>query len=319
MKGPPMHLVAKKCAVMSVALASLLLAAGCTSASTTAGVPTGSQSANAASDGSNVAAATLDAEAAALLPADVKAKGTLVVGTDPTFPPFELYAPDNKTVVGFDADIATALSQTLGLKVELVPATFDTILPGIASKKYDLGISAFSETPERRKNADFVTYSQGGSAIAVPAGNPKSLSTDFTSLCGMKIAGQKGTTQGIEILPEFSAQCAAAGKPAIDIQLFPSQNDANLALRSGRVDGVMSESSSMAYQGKLANGAFELAPGKDFDPGTSGIALPKDSALTPAVRAAMTALVQSPVYQQINSKWGLPDGNMVTVDQVAGK
>ncbi|WP_284991293.1 transporter substrate-binding domain-containing protein [Arthrobacter sp. efr-133-TYG-120] len=206
----------------------------------------------------------------------------------------------------------------LGLKTQMVPATFDTILPGLSSGKYDLGISGFIETTERKKNADFVSYEQGGTSIAVPLGNPKKLSTEWTTLCGKKIAAGKGTIQGLTILPDFAAKCVAAGQPAIDAQLFPSMNDANLALRSGRVDGVMSESASMSCQAKLAGDPFELVPGANLSPGIAGAALPKNSPLTAAVRAAMTKLVDSPAYSAITSKWSLPENHKVTAGQVAG-
>ena len=55
----------------------------------------------------------------------------------------------------------------------MVPATFDTILPGVGSHKYDVGISGFNVTAERKKNADFATYMNSGSGLAVKQGNPK--------------------------------------------------------------------------------------------------------------------------------------------------
>ena len=79
-------------------------------------------------------------------------------------------------------------------------------------------------------------------------------------LCGTKIGGEKGTSQGIETLPAFSKQCTDAGQPAIDIQLFPSQHEANLALTSGRVDGVLSGDIGMAYASKLSGGPSSSLP-----------------------------------------------------------
>ena len=169
----------------------------------------------------------------------------------------------------------------LGLKTQMVPATFDTILPGLSSGKYDLGISGIIETTERKKNADFVSYEQGGTSIAVPLGNPKKLSTEWTTLCGKKIAAGKGTIQGLTILPDFAAKCVAAGQPAIDAQLFPSMNDANLALRSGRVDGVMSESASMSCQAKLAGDPFEPFPARNSARESPGPLCPRISRSQP--------------------------------------
>lgn len=301
----------RTCAALVAAAVGM---SGCTTASLDAGkesaVSSGSRSTSA------VAAAAFNQAAADLLPADLKTKGTLVVGTDPTFPPYEFYADDNKTVIGWDADFAKALGETLGLEVKTMPATFDTILPGVSSHKYDVGISGFNVTAERQKNADFAAYQSSGSGLAVKAGNPKKLALDPLKLCGTKVGGEKGTTQGIETLPAFSQQCVAAGKPPIDIQLFPSQNEANLALISGRVDSVLSGLIGMGYASKLSGGAFELAGDEDYDPTPVGIAMPKDSPLTASMVAAVKALVASDTYKQINTKYGIPQTVTISADAV---
>ncbi|GAB3569756.1 ABC transporter substrate-binding protein [Arthrobacter alkaliphilus] len=293
----------------------LLVAALGLSACSTASVDEAKQAAN-ATPSADVAVAQLNKAAADLLPADVKAKGVLTVGTDPTYPPFESYAPDNKTVIGLDADLAKALGETLGVKVEMVPATFDTILPGLASHKYDIGISAFNVTSERKKNADFAIYQLSGSGLAVKAGNPKKLNVDPMTLCGTKVGGEKGTTQGIETLPAFSKKCTDAGKPAIDIQLFPTQDEANTALASGRVDSILSGLIGMGYASKLSGGAFQLASDESFNPTPVGMAMAKGSPLTPAVVAAVKSLMTSETYKSINAKYGLPQSVAVAPDAV---
>lgn len=297
--------------VSALALTLALSLSACTHASENMGGASGLTAANTEAI-DKIPVAPLDPAAAALLPSSMKAGDVINVGTDPTFPPYEYYGSDNKTVEGWDADFAVAIGQTLGLKVKMVPSTFDAILPGLVSKRYDVGMSAFSSTPERQKNADFVNYLDSGSGLAVQPNNPKKLSMDPMSLCGTKSSGQKGTTQGIEILPEFSAACVKAGKAPINIQLFPSQNEANLALISGRVDSIMSDSISLAYQGKLSNGKFELAKGSEYEPTPTGVALAKGSDLTPAFMAAVKKLVQSDTYKAINAKYGIPDSVTVT-------
>lgn len=296
------------------ATALLAAAAVAMSGCTTASLDDGKQAGATSNPGSavGVPAASFDKAAADLLPADLRAKGTLTVGTDPTFSPYEFYADDSKTVVGWDADFAKALGEALGVKVQLVPATFDTILPGVSSHKFDVGISAFNVTAERQKNADFAVYQQSGSGLAVKTGNPKKLSLDPMKLCGTKVGGEKGTTQGIETLPAFSQKCVDAGKAPIDVQLFPSQDEANMALVSGRVDSVMSGLIALGYASKLSGGTFELAGDQDFEPTPVGIAMPKGSPLTPAIVAAVKGLVGSETYRQINAKYGVPQSAAVT-------
>ena len=73
-------------------------------------------------------------------------------------------------MVGLDADLAAALGQVLGLKINMINATFDTIIPGLVSGKYNLGMSSFTDTKERQKTVDFVsTYYVAGTSFYVKA------------------------------------------------------------------------------------------------------------------------------------------------------
>lgn len=303
-----------RAAVLLTASLAVAATSGCTTASVgdTAGTSPAGPSV------STSTSVNVNEDARALLPQSVRDKGTLVIATDPTYPPFEYFDTDNKTVIGWDVDTGNALAAALGLKAQYVPATFETILPGLTSKKYDLGMSAFNVTEERQKVVDFVPYISGGSGMAVLPGNPANLSMTAASLCGKKVAAQKGTHESLDILPAMSQECTSSGASAIDQAVFPTQTDANLALLSGRVDGVMADSIPLAYQGKLAGNKFELAAGSDYQPRLSGIALNKDSGLRSAITTAMKAIVQSTTYAEINERWGIPSTSSISADQVSG-
>ncbi|WP_423183370.1 ABC transporter substrate-binding protein [Arthrobacter sp. NyZ413] len=306
-----MHVFQKACLIAMAGL-TVLAASGCTNASADSAP---------AKNGGNDAASTpgVNEEARSLLPQSVRERGTLIIASDPTYAPFEYYDTDNKTMIGWDVDTGDALAAILGVKAQHVAATFETILPGLASKKYDVGMSDFGITDERKKIVDFVAYLSDGSGIAVAPGNPEGLLMTSRTLCGKKVAAQKGSTQSLEVMPAMSKECTDAGKAPIDQQLFPTQNDANLALISGRVDGVMADSISLAYEAKQASGKFELAQGPDYQPEPTGLALNKESGLKDALTAAMKVLVGSKHYTQINEKWAIPASAAITADQVTGK
>src|SRR6185437_15947044 len=97
------------------------------------------------------------------------------------------------TVIGMDADLAKALGDVMGLKISVVNATFDSIIPGLASGKYDLGMSSFTDTKEREKTVDFVTYFIAGTSFFTKTGGP-TINT-LADLCGKTVAVEKGTTQ----------------------------------------------------------------------------------------------------------------------------
>lgn len=313
-------LTKKKADLIVGTLLLSLAATGCTTVSEAESPQGGDASASgSAASGAQATELGMDEAARALLPEEIREAGVLTVASDPTYPPFEYYDTDNTTIIGWDADMGDALGAVLGVKVKHVPATFDTILPGLQSGKYDLGMSTFSVTPERLKAVDFVPYLQGGTAVAVAPGNPEKLSVDAEALCGKAIAAQKGSIQSLAVLPEFSKECTEAGSAAIDMQFFPTQNDANLALTSGRVQGVMADSVSLAYQGKLADGKFEVADGPDYEPLLTGTALGKGSELLPAIQAATVAVIESPAYQEINTKWALPASTEITPADVVLK
>lgn len=293
---------------------TLLAATGCTTVAAEGTALSGS------GNGATAASAvTVNEAARALLPQSVRDKGTLVIASDPTYAPFEYFDTDNKTMIGWDVETGDAIAATLGLKATHVAATFETIIPGLASKKYDLGMSSFSITDERKQVVDFVAYLSGGSGIAVPPGNPEGLSMKSDTLCGKKVAAQKGSIQALTVIPNLSKECTDAGNAAIHEQQFPAQTDANLALMSGRVDGVMADSISLAYQAKLGGKKFELAAGDDYQPEPTGAALNKDAGLEPAVAAAMKAVITGPRYAEINAKWGIPASATITADKVSGK
>lgn len=261
----------------------------------------------AASGGSGGAKTTnsssaVDQTIADQVPAEIKSKGTLKVGSDPTYAPNEFLGDDGKTIVGMDPDLGKAIAGVLGLKVEFEKSSFDAILPGLSSNKFDLGMSSFTDTKEREQEFDFVTYFTAGTSFFVKAeGGPNV--TKLTDLCGHKVAVQKGTTQQ----DDATAQAKKCGGSKLDVQVYPDQNGANQALISGRADVGMADSPIAAYQVKQTEGQFKLS-GEPYGTAPYGIALPKGSKLAPAIQAALKKLIADGSYTKVLTKWGVESG-----------
>jgi polar amino acid transport system substrate-binding protein len=255
--------------------------------------------------GSSADTTAKPSKAVADVPAAVKAKGTLTVAADATYAPNEFIAPDGKTVIGMNADLAKALAESLGLKARVVNATFDGIIPGLAAGKYDLGMSSFTDTKEREQTVDFVTYFSAGTSFFVKADGGPTITT-LADLCGEKVAVEKGTTQADDVTAQ-KKKCAAAGKPAVTLLVFPDQNGANLALSSGRADVGMADSPVAAYQVQQSDGAFKLGP-KAYGTAPYGIAIPKDNGMAEPVLAGIKALMADGTYASILKKWGVSSG-----------
>ncbi|MGC1815061.1 MAG: ABC transporter substrate-binding protein [Solirubrobacterales bacterium] len=292
-----------------IAFAAVTVAAGCGSSNNDNGTTSGGGTLTAASF-----SVQTDPAIAGQVPADIKSSGQLTVAADATYPPDEFIASDGKTVIGMDADLAKAIAELMGLKAAVQNATFDSIIPGLAAGKYDLGMSSFTDTKEREKTVDFVTYLTAGTSIYVKASG----GTNFTSLdqlCGHKAAAEKGTTQQDDITTQ-DQKCKAEGKPGVTGVILPDQNGVNLALSSGRADAALADSPVAAYIVKQSNGQFKVSGGP-FPPEPYGIAIPKNSGLTQPVLAAVKALIADGTYKKILDYWGLQAG-AITNPQVNG-
>ena len=190
------------------------------------------------------------------MPAAIKSKGTLTVAADATYAPNEFIASDGHTIIGMDADLMKALGAEMGLKVNLVNATFNGIIPGLAAGKYDIGASSFTDTKEREKTVDFVDYFSAGISFYAKASSNPAVKT-VEDLCGKNVSVEKGTTEEEEAT-EQSKKCTKASKKAVTVLVYPNQNEANLAISSGRAEIGMADSPVAAYQVKQSSGAFKL-------------------------------------------------------------
>jgi polar amino acid transport system substrate-binding protein len=246
-----------------------------------------------------------DAKVAALVPAAVKSKGKLAVAADASYAPNEFIGSDGKTVEGMDADLAKALASVMGLKADVKNQTFDSIIPGLAAGKYDLGMSSFTDTKEREKTVDFVTYFSAGTSFYAKAQGAPAVN-GLADLCGLKVAVEKGTTQADDSNAQ-SKKCTAAGKKAVSVSVFPDQNGANLALSSGRAQIGMADSPVADYQVKKSNGQFKLL-GTPYGTAPYGIAMSKTSDLAKPVLAGIKALIANGQYKSILDKWGIASG-----------
>jgi len=246
----------------------------------------------------------VDKAAAALVPANIKSKGTVTVAADATYAPNEFIGPDGHTVVGMDADLAKALFADLGLKVNVVNATFDTIIPGLSSGKFDIGMSSFTDTKAREKVVNFVDYFEAGTSFFEKAsGGPKV--TNLASLCGLSVSVETGTTEQSDALGQ-AKKCPSAKK--LSVLPYPTQSAANLALSSGRAQVSMADSPVAAYQVKQSAGKFKLT-GDTYGTAPYGIAVPKaDGTLDKAILAAVKDLINNGQYHSILAKWGVVPG-----------
>lgn len=245
------------------------------------------------------------------LPQEIKKSGTVRVATDVPYAPFEMFVAEGKPeLTGLDYDLGQALGAKLGVKFDFTPQKFDGIVPAIQAGKFDAAMSAMTDNAERQKVVDFVDYSVSGSGIMVVKGNPEKITT-LDDLCGKKAAVQAATNQ-LDLLKEHQAKCKAAGKAEIDIQTFPKDSDAQLALRSDKVVAQVQTKPAAGWTAKTADGgnAFEVVndPAAEGGYGASpnGIAVSKKlPQLSDAIQKALQALIDDGTVTKIFDKYGV--------------
>jgi polar amino acid transport system substrate-binding protein len=290
--------------VAPLTVLSVVAVVGCGSSSSSSSSSGGSSSSS-TSAAAPVASSAAVPAVVALVPSAIKSKGSLTVAADASYAPNEFIGPDGHTVIGMDADLAKALAATMGLKVNVVNATFDTIIPGLSSGKYDLGASSFTDTKAREKVVDFVDYFQAGTSFFTKSSGGTSV-TGLADLCGKSVSVESGTTEQTDAKGQ-SAKCTKAGKSAVTVLVFPTQSAANLALSSGRAQISMADSPVAAYQVKQSHGAFKVV-GQTYGTAPYGLAIPKTAGLTKPVLAALEALIKNGTYSSILSHWGVKAG-----------
>lgn len=242
---------------------------------------------------------------AKMVPAKIRHKGTLKVASDATYAPMEFIAKDGKTVIGVDADLAKALGTVMGLTFKVENASFDGIIPGLKSHKYDIGMSSFTDTKARQKVVDFVTYFSAGTSFYEKASGGPALS-GLSALCGKSVAVENGTTEQADATAQ-NKKCKNAGKPGVSVKAYPDQNAANLAISSGRQQIGMADSPVAAYIVKQSHGQFKLV-GKSYGTAPYGIALPKHNGMAKPMLAAVKYLIKQGAYETILKKWGVQRG-----------
>ena len=95
--------------------------------------------------------------------------GTLLMGTNADFPPFEFI--EYGQIVGLDPDIARAIGDLLGYQIEIVDMDFAGIILAVQTGTVDFGMAGMTITEERRQHVDFTQgYFLSGQSVIVSLG-----------------------------------------------------------------------------------------------------------------------------------------------------
>ena len=224
-------------------------------------------------------------------PDDTQEPAVLHMATEGTFPPYEYY--DNGQLVGIDIEVAGAIAEKLGMKLETTDIAFDSIIPGVQAGKYDIGMAGVTVNEDRLQQVNFSdSYATGVQVVIVKEGGKVQSLDDMADAI---IGTQSGTTGFIYASSDFGDD---------HVKSFTKTTDAVEALKNGQVDCVL-----------LDNAPAEALVDANPDAGLSiletaytvedyAIAINKENTdLQAKINAALAELVADGTLQSIIDKY----------------
>ncbi len=247
---------------------------------------------------------TVQPDLVKLLPADVAASKTFTLAVALGSPPDD-FRDAKGEITGWEIDIMRGATEALGLKLDMRPTTFDTLIPGLQSKRFDGATGQMGITDAREKVLDMVGTLIANELFASLSDRDIKI-TGLQDLCGMTVGTTRGSRELVFVESE-QPQCATAGKPPINALAFNDGNGAVEALMSRRSDLFWLGSTAVSYFVGQSKGRTKVV-GSYTDRSYLGVGLPKGSEMVKPLQAAIQYLVDNGTYTKIITKWGLEDG-----------
>ena len=161
------------------------------------------------------------------------ASAKLTMATEATFPPYEYY--DGDAIVGIDVEVAQAIAEKLGMELEVTDIAFDSIIPGIQTGKYDMGMAGMTVTDERKEQVNFSdSYATGVQVVIVKDDSPITSVDDLFADGASTVVGTQAGTTGF-IYATSDIEDVGLGT----VKSFGKTTDAVEALKNGQVDCVI--------------------------------------------------------------------------------
>lgn len=219
---------------------------------------------------------------------------TLRFATEASYPPFESIDANNK-IVGFDVDLADALCKEMDATCTFTNQAFDSLIPGLKFRRFDVVMAGMDITPEREKQVLFTKPYYDNSALFV---SQKGKVADIAALKGQKVGVQNGTTHQKFITDKH---------PEITVVPYDSYQNAKLDLQSGRINSVFGDTAVVTEWLKdnpnLA-AVGDKVTDKDYFGTGLGIAVRQgNSELQTQLDTALAKVKADGTYQAIYDKW----------------
>jgi polar amino acid transport system substrate-binding protein len=230
--------------------------------------------------------------------ADIKAKGKIVAATEMHFPPFDIL--NEGKYEGICKDLFDEVAKELGVKAEYLDLPWQSILPGLEAKKFDIVNAPVTITAERVKRYAF-TLPMGNATVAMVKKAGDDTIKKPEDLAGKAAGSQKGSAQ-LDQLKAFSAKLP---KP-VDVREYVNQDEALADLAAGRIQAVANSMPLMGYAAKQRPETFALVMPPFGDPKYFAWVARKDDdskSLVEAINKALLKMHEDGRLAKINEKW----------------
>jgi cystine transport system permease protein len=221
----------------------------------------------------------------------VKSAGVLRVGTEGVYSPFSYHDPATGQLVGYDVDVARAVADKLGVKVEFVETPWDSIFAALEANRFDVVANEVTINSERKQKYDLSEpYSVGEGVIVTRAYDNSVKSLD--DIKG-KVAGETATSNWAQVARDHGAR----------VEVVEGFTQAIKLLNQGRVDVVINDSIAVyAYLAETGDTSVKIAT-TTGEKSEQGFAARKNSGLLPDLDKALDELRSDGTLANISQKY----------------
>jgi polar amino acid transport system substrate-binding protein len=247
------------------------------------------------------------------LPASIRETRIITVGSDVSYPPFEFFVEGDSQ--GVDVDLCQAMVSRLGsVACQFQNTQFSGILLALREERFDIVMSAMSDTTERQAQADFIDYFTTGSSILVRKGNPEGIRS-LDDLCGRAVAVEQGTVQE-QMLARQNAACLAQGRPAIALGVVEQDSTARHQVLEGLVAADLTDYPVASYAASTSGSGNDYdVVGDELEPGPLGIGVRKeDTELRDVLQEALRQIIADGTYDRVLRHWNVAQGSLKTAE-----
>lgn len=201
-----------------------------------------------------------------------QASGTLKIGTDLTYPPYNYL--DGNQAAGFDADFMRLVAKQMNESPDFMDTRFANLIMGVNVNKFDVIASTLYVTPERAKQITYIPYMKTG-GVLMTLKDSTFKPTSPAELCGKKVSSIQGAAWISKLKTVSETTCAQKGLGAIDVREFPTSPEATQAVLSHAVDAQF-EDAGVARSAVDKSGRLTLTSGIIY-PVVVGLAVRKNN------------------------------------------